>query len=344
MTSKRVGQLYPTVKVSSLQATVIAWIWARTVICPNPACAGTAPLAHSFWVSKKKNKERYVVPTPDGERVRFEIAGPDGVPRNGTVSRTGAVCLLCNTPIPLKYIRAEGKAGRMGAQLMAIAAEGDRQRYYLSPTEDHEKALNIPRPDDVPESELPEQALSFRVQAYGMRTWADLFTNRQLTALTTLSALIHEARDLAIADGAAPEYADAIACYLACAISKTADYNCTGAVWFPQEDRPKNLFARHAIPMVWDYPEINILADIGGTWVGSIRVVADAIEGIPSSSRPPAHVQQRDAATLQIPGRAVVCTDPPYYDNVDTLIYRTSFTCGYDNPSAKSFQTYSRLF
>ena len=104
--------------------TVIAWIWARTVTCPNPACAGTMPLVRSFWLGKKKGKERYVVPIPDGKRVRFEIGGPDGVPREGTVGRTGAVCLLCGTPVPLTYIREEGKAGRMGAQLMAIAAEG----------------------------------------------------------------------------------------------------------------------------------------------------------------------------------------------------------------------------
>jgi putative DNA methylase len=120
---KRIGGLYPKVKISGVEATVIAWIWARTVTCPNPACAGTMPLVRSFWLGKKKGKERYVVPIPDGTRVRFEIAGPDGVPREGTVGRTGAVCLICDTPVPLSYIRAEGKAGRMGAQLMAIAAE-----------------------------------------------------------------------------------------------------------------------------------------------------------------------------------------------------------------------------
>jgi putative DNA methylase len=229
---KRIGDLYPKVQISGVEATVIAWIWARTVTCPNPACGGTAPLVHSFWVSRKKGKERYVIPVPDGKRVRFEVAGPGGIPREGTVSRTGAVCLLCGTPIALSYVRAEGKANRMGAQLIAIAAESDRQRYYLSPTEDHEKTAEIARPEDIPEAELPEQALSFRVQAYGMRFWADLFTNRQLMALITFSDLVGEARLKAISDGAAPGYADALACYLACVISKTADYNCTGGGLF----------------------------------------------------------------------------------------------------------------
>ena len=130
---KRIGHLYPKVKISGVDATVIAWIWARTVTCPTlpaPAqCRCPIVLAR-----QEKGKERYVVPIPDGKRVRFEIGGPDGVPRDGTVCRTGAVCLLCDTPVPLSYIRAEGKAGRMGAQLMAIAAEGTRQRYYLAPT------------------------------------------------------------------------------------------------------------------------------------------------------------------------------------------------------------------
>ena len=156
---KRIGHLYPKVKIGGMDCTVIAWIWARTVTCPNPACAGTMPLVKSFWLGKKKGKERYVIPIPDGKRVRFEIGGPDGVPRDGTVGRTGAICLLCGTPVPLSYIRDEGKAGRMGAQLMAIAAEGKRQRYYVAPTEEHEKAADVPRPDDVPDAELAEQAL-----------------------------------------------------------------------------------------------------------------------------------------------------------------------------------------
>ena len=162
---KRIGHLYPKVNVGGYGCTVIAWIWARTVTCPNPACAGTMPLVRSFWLGKKKGKERYVIPIPDGKRVRFEIGGPDGVPREGTVGRTGADCLLCGTPVPLSYIREEGKAGRMGAQLMAIAAEGPRQRYYVAPNEEHEKALQMFLvPIDAPEAELPHNASGFRAK------------------------------------------------------------------------------------------------------------------------------------------------------------------------------------
>ena len=174
------------------------------------------PLVRSFWLGKKKGKERYVIPIPDGKRVRFEIGGPDGVPREGTVGRTGAVCLLCGTPVPLSYIRAEGKAGRMGAQLMAIAAEGKRQRYYVAPTEEHEKAADVPRPIDVPEAELPDKHAGSPPPVYGMRTWADLFTNRQLIALTTFSDLVQRGpRSRRTPTAPTLNIADAIATYLA---------------------------------------------------------------------------------------------------------------------------------
>ena len=179
---RRIAHLYPKAKLDDGSlANVIAWIWARTVTCPNPACGGTMPLVRSFWLGKKKGKERYIHPVPAGKRVHFEIQGPRGTPRDGTVGRTGAECLLCGAAVPLTYIRAEGKSGRLGTQLMAIAAEGPRTRYYLPSNEEHEHAADIPRPSDVPDVELPEQALGFRVQGYGMTTWAELFTNRQLT-------------------------------------------------------------------------------------------------------------------------------------------------------------------
>jgi putative DNA methylase len=129
---KRIGHLYPKAKLpDGTYATVVAWLWARTVTCPNPACAGIMPLVRSFWLSKKKKRERYIEPILEGKRVRFEIRGPGGAPGIGTVGRTGATCLLCGTPVPLAYIRKEGQADRMGVQLMATVAEGPRQRCYL---------------------------------------------------------------------------------------------------------------------------------------------------------------------------------------------------------------------
>lgn len=159
---RRIGHLYPKAKLpDGSEATVIAWIWARTVTCPNPACGGTMPLVRSFWLGKKKGKERYVQPIPEGKRVRFEIRGPHGTPREGTVGRNGAVCLLCGTPVLLAYIRNEGKAGRMAAQLMAIVAEGARQRVYLPPNDEHEAVAAVPRPPNVLETELRSKPWGF---------------------------------------------------------------------------------------------------------------------------------------------------------------------------------------
>jgi putative DNA methylase len=312
---KRIGELYPRVKVSGVEATVIAWIWARTVTCPNPACAGTMPLVRSFWLGKKKGKERYVVPISDGKRVRFEIGGPNGVPREGTVGRAGGTCLLCGTPVPLSYIREEGKAWRMGAQLMAIAAEGPRQRYYVAPNEEHEKAAAVPRPDDVPEAELPDQALGFRVQGYGMRTWADLYTDRQLKALTTFSDLVREAREHARADGAEPDYADSIGIYLGLAVSRISGSLANLATWnaAPSKESVTGVFRVHALSMKWDFAESNpFLIGQPTDMSTSAEWISHAIEFLPVGH---GQTSQENASTRDYSG-VLVATDPPYYDNV----------------------------
>jgi putative DNA methylase len=314
---KRIGHLYPKVKISGVEATVIAWIWARTVTCPNPACAGTMPLVRSFWLGKKKGKERYVVPIPDGKRVRFEIGGPSGVPREGTVGRTGAVCLLCSTPVPLSYIRAEGKAGRMGAQLMAIAAEGKRQRYYIAPVDEHENAANVPRPKDVPDSEIPYNPRYMTAPNYGMTSWSDLFTNRQLTILATTTDLLREARHRTLSDGAYPEYADAISLYLSFALSKIADNSSSLCVWMymPSKEGTAHTFARAAIPMVWDYAEGNPFRPGPCDYAESCLWISRALDGFPHSNIHEGYANQADAATSDY-NNLLVATDPPYYDNV----------------------------
>jgi hypothetical protein len=198
---KRIGHLYPKVKLpkelGGSEATVIAWLWARTVASPNPAAKGAhVPLVKSFWLSTKPGKKAWVEPVVDQNSMtyRFEVRTGNGEPRNGTVSRNGGICLLTNSPMPLDYIRAEGKAGRMGARLMAIVADGKGGRIYLPPTDEHERIALSASSEDAPETDLPAQALGFRVQNYGMTKHRHLFTNRQLVALTTLCGLISEAR------------------------------------------------------------------------------------------------------------------------------------------------------
>jgi len=318
---RRIGHLYPPATLpDGRKATVIAWIWARTVTCPNPACRATMPLVRSFWLGKKKGKETWVRPVVEGGSVRFEIGyGSSGPPVEGTVSRTGASCLVCNTPVPLAHIRTEGKSGRMGAQLMAIVAEGNRERVYLPPDPEHEKAADVPRPEGVPETELPKQALSFRVQGYGITHHADLFTNRQLTALCTFSDLVGEARRRVIDDGGEPAYADAVATYLAFAVDRQADIGNALCRWEPVAECPRQLFARQAVPMVWDYAEGNPLSGSSGGWAVLMEGAQRAFDSPAFAAADSRLGQVNQSDVLKLPpsqARVVVATDPPYYDNV----------------------------
>jgi len=334
---RRIGDLYPKVSLpperGGGEATVIAWIWARTVKSPNPAWDGPMPLVRSFALSTRPGREAWIQPTVDRTTKTITYAtrtGP-GWPE-GTVNRSGAMCLATGTAVPFDYVRAEGKAGRMGAELMAIVADGPGGRFYLSPTENQVRIARSASPQGVPETDLPQHALGFRVQAYGMTRHRDLFTARQLVALTTFSDLVGEARlraqedaiaagmpsdGVRLADGGsgAAAYADAVATYLAFAVDKAADRNTTLCTWEAGMDRMRNTFGRQALPMVWDFAETNPFAGAGGDINGTVESLCEVLERLPDRGGV-AEVRQADAAN-GYPGRsAVFCTDPPYYDNI----------------------------
>jgi putative DNA methylase len=319
---RRIGHLYPKATLpGGSKATVIAWIWARTVTCPNPACGAAMPLVRSFWLSTKKDRPTWLRPVVTGKQVTFEVVvDRSGPPIEGTVGRQGATCVVCQTPVPLKYIRAEGQAGRMSQQLMAVVAEGQRQRVYLPATEEHVRAADVPRPDDVPEAELPNNPRDFKTPNYGVRTFADLFTNRQLVALTTFSDLVSEARAKVATDARAAglsdsdSYADAVVTYLALALGRCIDYNSTICSWHSGRDTIRNTFARQAIPMTWDFIEANLLGDTTGNWAGQVRWIRESLLALPPARRN-ADVYQCDARARSLL-RDIVCTDPPYYDNI----------------------------
>ena len=294
---KRIGHLYPKVEVTpemvrerpdlkayeGCKLTVIAWLWARTVRSPNPAFADVeVPLASTFMLSTKKGKEAYVEPVIEGRGYRFTVkvgalADRDAAKAGTKLSRGANFrCVMSGTPIAGDYIKSEGKAGRMSARLMAVVAEGDRGRVYLHPATEHEAAASSAEPSWQPEIEFFRQALGFRVGNYGMSKWSDLFTSRQLVALTTFSDLVNEAiecirRDAhavgppddgrALRDGgaAATAYAEAVGVYLAFALSKQADLGNNLCRWEPIAQCPRQLFGRQAIPMIWDYAEGNPL-------------------------------------------------------------------------------------
>ncbi|AVT39319.1 hypothetical protein C6W10_25995 [Plantactinospora sp. BB1] len=332
---KRIGHLYPKAKLpDGSEATVIAWIWARTVKCPNPACGIMMPLVRSWWLGKKKGKEAYVVPSVVNGRVEFSI-GHDvrqapTKEKDGTVRRTGAVCIGCSTSVPLAFIRDEGKAGRIGTQLMAIAAEGVRRRHYIAPYGDHAAMADVPMPSGVPDTDLPKQGLGFRVQAYGMKRHYQLFTKRQLLVLNLFSELVVEMREKVLRDfeeietsnafsnssyASGEEYAKSLAVYGAFLVSRLADRSASLVPWDPgpTKETPSHVFTRQAISMLWDFAETNPLGTSAGNFSDGAVLVANAIHRLPAG--PLAYASQENATNRQYSG-LVVTTDPPYYDNV----------------------------
>jgi putative DNA methylase len=316
----RIGCLFlPVPLPDGRTAPIIAWLWARTVNCPNPACRSTMPLARSFWLSKKPGKETWVNPIADpvAKRVRFEVGyGAQGPDSDGSVNRQGATCLVCGSPVPLDHVRSEGRESRLGIQLMTVVAQGDRRRIYLPPSEEQERIANVPRPADAPDTELATHPQYMGTPRYGFTRHSDLFTARQLTLLCTFSDLVREARVKVHADSAGDaEYADAVATYLAFLVGKTADRNSAVCSWdsSPTKETPRSTFARQAIPMSWDIAEGNPFAAASGNWMDAVEFEAEAIERLGEGGKGVA--EQADSATRSFDG-LVLSTDPPYYDNV----------------------------
>ena len=278
------------------------------------------PLVRSFALSTKKGTETWVQPIVDREdrRIRFEIRTGPGWPA-GTVSRTSAICLATTTPAPMSYIREEGRSGRMGVQLMAVVAEGPNGRVYVAPdSAQSEIALRVTTPADVPTSELPKNPRWFSPPGFGMVRHQDLFTARQLVALTTFSDLVTAAREEALSDGAEPAYADAIATYLALAVDRLADRHSSMATWDPNPSgyatKIRNTFSRQAIAMTWDFVEGNVFSESSGNFGDAVEWVAKALGRTPALGV--GVVTQLDATALSPPGQVVYITDPPYYDNI----------------------------
>lgn len=333
---RRIGHLYPKVAVPKEQgggeATVIAWIWARTVKCPNPACGCEAPLVRSFDLSKKKGKEWHVEPVVKDCSVDFYVA-PGKSDREGTVNRKGATCIHCGMPIDFEHIREMGQAEKLGAQLMAIIAEGARGRIYIAPDEAQIEAASVHKPEDYPTGELAHYPGHLNTKVYGLDTFDKLFTNRQLTALTTFSELVHEAQQKACEDAVKAGLADdgvgladggtgakargeAIGVYLAFLVDQLANHNSSVCGWNSTNSQMRNVFARQAIPMVWDYAESNPFCDSSGSYTSLFGRMNKAFSGLPIHSIE-GYAKQWDAQSDSGMRSVIISTDPPYYDNID---------------------------
>ena len=349
---KRIGHLYPKVEVTAEMAqerpdlnqyvgrklTVIAWLWARTVDSPNPAFANVAvPLASTFMLSTKAGKEAYVEPVIEGGGYRFTVkvgkpTDAEGA-KNGTKLSRGANfrCLMSDTPIASNHIYDEANAGRMGARLMAIVAEGERGRVFLAPTPEMEAIALTAQPEWKPEVAMPENPRWFSPPLYGLKTYGDLFTPRQLVALTTLSDLVQEARQrvktdaiaggltddglaLATVGAGATAYADAVGVYLGFMVDQVANHASSICGWNHPNTQMRSVFSRQALPMTWDYAEANVFSDSSGSYNNLFERQIKGFEAIGAASD--GWAVQADAASQNISSNKVVSTDPPYYDNI----------------------------
>ena len=362
---KRIGRLYPRVSVSAdmtksrpdlkkyvgQKLTVVAWIWVRTVKSPNPAFAAVdVPLASSFLLSPMSGKEAYVEPIVENGSYRFtlKVGEPKNMEavKNGTkLARANFSCLMSGAPISGDYIKAEGKAGRMGARLMAIIAEGERERVYLPPTPEHEAAAQSEEPTWRPDGQIAVRMTGGNCTPYGLTSWGDIFSSRQLAALTTFSDLVKEARERVQRDARSAglpvdtkslreggigvtAYAEAVAVYLGFLVSKLADKGSTLCTWDagPSSNRTKSgrsarvatvrvTFGRQALPMTWDFAEVNFFSESVGSVETVAKTLSTPLDYLPLNPQP-GIAHQADAQFQTLSRDAVVSTDPPYYDNI----------------------------
>ena len=352
---RRIGPLYPKVEITAEMVRerpdlkpfqgrrlhVVAWLWARTVESPNQAFAGMhVPLASTFMLCTRKGREAYVEPVIEGHDYRFTVkmgkpADPRSVKAGTRVAHGGFRCLLSGVPIPFEYIECEADAGRMTARLMAMVVAGDRTRIYLSPSSEAEAAARDAKPSWKPET--PSRGFwtgNVQVHRYGLRTFGDYFTPRQLVTLTTFSDLVTDAmacircdaagaglpndgRPLRDAGEGAVAYAEALGVYLACAISRLADRGSTLCTWSAERESIQSTFARQSIPMTWDYAELNPLPGGTGSFLAAVKWIAESVDGASIGYGPPfGTAVQADAAQQTSSADRVVSTDPPFYDNV----------------------------
>lgn len=335
---KQIGYLYPKVKIPSEQgggeATVIAWIWARTAKCSNPACSCSMPLASKFVLSRKKNKEAWIEPKWNGEKFNFIIHKGICPPTKETLKQGKGAnfkCPLCGAISTDEYIKQQGKDHKIGNQLIAIVAEGKHGRLYISPSVEQELAAKVAKPDNCPEGKLPDNPRWFSPPAFGMTSYEELFTNRQLTALTTLSRLALEVQRIAEKDAidagfdnnhialsnggtGARAYGEAVSIYLEFIVEQLTNHCSTLCGWHANNEQLMNTFGRQALPMVWDYAEVNVFSNSTGSFRNLLERQTEGLESL--GFGPAGEAEQYDAQSDCGIRNVMVSTDPPYYDNI----------------------------
>ena len=317
---KRIGQFYPKVQLPDGNfTTVIAWLWARTIPCINPACNLQMPLMKTFQLSTKEGNRYWTKPVVDRETntISWTVQKHmDDVPKRGTVGRSGAYCFACGTSVKLPYVREQAKSGKMGKTMTAIIAEGHQKRLYISPTDEHIETSLFAESTWKPKGRIPVKALGISLRNYGFDHWHQLYTERQLTTLTVFSDLLKDVYHTILLNGGDNFYASVVCTYLAFVIGRVADSGCTSATWSSTWHKICHAFSLPALPMVWDFAETNPFSSSTRNWMSQVEWVAKVIERLPARIND-GKAYQADASTATYAMDApVIITDPPYYDNI----------------------------
>lgn len=317
---EKVGHLYPTVR----DGTIVAWLWARTATCPNPACGATIPLYSSPWLSKRKGQERWLQPVVDGREVRFEIGTGRKQPPAATKlgRRAKFRCLVCSETAAESAVKAEGSTRGLGVQPLAVVVDsaGGGGRGFR-PASDDEVGVEPDAPEDGPDVDLPTYARWFSSPAFGMTTQADLYTPRQLHAMGAFADAVAEVPEWVATDGGDEPYGRAIAAVLGLCVGKLAMSNSTQVRWKIDSRngsaKAEAAFGLHALPMVWDFAEANPFGGSAGDWLGQLDATLGGLARLGAGT--PAQIRQSDARsahTLVEAGLALVATDPPYFKQI----------------------------
>ena len=338
---RRIGHLYPDATGPyGEKLGPIAWIWARTVESPDPSWSGHVPLVASWVLAKRPGKPTvWIEPVVDRDAMTISYAIREGgaPSHDRSVNRGNGICIATGSAIGGDYIKSESRAGRMSSQLMAVVAEGSSGRRYFRPTDADIDASQCELPSFLPSGRMSTHPQYMGTPRYGLDEWWKLFTPRQLVALDTFSTLLCEVGDRVMTDAlavgmaddeirlrdaghGAAAYADAVITYLACAIDKCANLWSNIVTWMNDRGAFREVFARQAIPMSWDFAEANPFSGRGGSWDLCLSKVHQAISHLPARSSSESRqdlAQQRDArAHVQAWPEVAISTDPPYYDNV----------------------------
>ena len=326
--SKKLSAMYP----NEPEGQASAWIWVRTVKCPNPACGCQMPLASSFVINGKEGQETWAEPVMQDGAIHFEIRKgkcPKEKESNKFGERTARfICPVCGEITSDEYVKQQGLDHKLGTQMMAVLVDTDRGRIYKEPSEVQINAAVVDVPEDIPQGEIPDNAHWFGPPGFGFRDYADLFSPRQLTMLTTFCDLLIDVQNKAASDafaaGMSPEggsvagggsgalaYGQAISVYLSFVIDKMADRNSTFCSWNGSSAGARATFCRQAIPMVWTFAEGNPFSKITGNYNSALKSVVDAIKNFPCGSEVKAY--QGDAVTVDYPENVLACTELPYY-------------------------------